>query len=251
MRYLIILLLPLLLGLTDRDGYTDWTKDSSCVGAWRFNNDLHDTAIDTSGNNNHGANSGADYITTVQWKDGAYWFFNRADNTDIMILGTASSINNLTTFSIVFWGKFDNIPYGGANYSYPLCQRDNAQFRWICFLDGDNASKFRVLVNTDTVDADSIVDTVMDNLSTHHIAVTYDNAGDRKVRIYVDGNEASYDTQTAGTGTIITDTSVPVSIGNRAVSLNRAYDGRIDEVAIFSRILTAPEIREIYNFGIK
>ena len=109
MIFILILLLSLNAhAQVGRTTYTNFIKDPNCVGAWRFNSDLHDTAIDTSGNNNHGANSGADYITTVQWKDGAYWFFNRADNTDIMILGTASSINNLTTFSIVF---FSSITY--------------------------------------------------------------------------------------------------------------------------------------------
>lgn len=74
---------------------------------------------------------------------------------------------------------------------------------------------------------------------------TFDNAGDRTARIYkgVSGAvaEATYATQTPATGTRVTP--IGAVIGNFADV--RTWDGLIDEVLIFNRILTAGEMLQI------
>lgn len=47
----------------------------------------------------------------------------------------------------------------------------------------------------------------------HHVAMTYDNGGDRKIRAFCDGAEVSYNSQVAAEGDILTDASVGAYVG--------------------------------------
>lgn len=76
----------------------------------------------------------------------------------------------------------------------------------------------------------------------HHVVGTYDGS---HVHLYVDGAEVG--TALAATGNI--PASAPnLRIGNRA-SNNLYYNGIIDEVKIFSRALSASEIKAEYDAG--
>lgn len=74
-----------------------------------------------------------------------------------------------------------------------------------------------------------------------HVAATYDGAF---MRIYVNGVEVANKPQT---GTIDASTA-PVVIGRNAVS-SAAFQGGIDEIALYNRALSANEIRDIYSVG--
>ena len=67
-----------------------------------------------------------------------------------------------------------------------------------------------------------------------HLAVTYDNA---QLRLYKNGVQV---TQTASTGAIQAS-SLPLRIGGNAI-WGEYTDGRIDEVRIYNRALSAAEI---------
>ena len=68
-----------------------------------------------------------------------------------------------------------------------------------------------------------------------HLAVTYDGAN---LRFYVNGTQAS--TQ-ARTGSIATSTG-PLRIGGNASWASEFLTGRIDEVRVYNRALTAAQI---------
>ena len=72
----------------------------------------------------------------------------------------------------------------------------------------------------------------------HHVAVTFGGFAGDDILIYLDGVEV-------GAGAMIGDakdmTGIPVHIGNGAAN-DRAYDGLLDEVRIWNRVLEADEI---------
>lgn len=74
---------------------------------------------------------------------------------------------------------------------------------------------------------------------------TFDNAGDRTARIYKGSGgvvtEATYATQTAASGTRVAP--LGAVIGN--FSDVRTWDGLIDEVVVFNRVLSAAEMLQI------
>ena len=96
------------------------------------------------------------------------------------------------------------------------------------------------------VDATTITRSVNNayNLNTwNHILVTFNNTIGR--RIYVDGVDLT------GTGTdIITvppDVGGTISFGNRAGAADRTFDGFIDDLRLYNRILTNQEVKLLYE----
>jgi hypothetical protein len=73
------------------------------------------------------------------------------------------------------------------------------------------------------------------------------NSATNGVKIYKNG-VALGATFTDGVGSRVVDTSNPMIIGNRG-NLNRTFDGFIDDVRVYNRVLTLSEIRQLYNMG--
>jgi parallel beta-helix repeat protein len=85
----------------------------------------------------------------------------------------------------------------------------------------------------------AIISSTLTPGSWHHAVGTFD--GDI-MRLYIDGTEvSSYDTAF----TSIFDNGLPFQIGGE--SATGFFDGKIDEVSLFNRALTAGEITDLYN----
>jgi len=73
------------------------------------------------------------------------------------------------------------------------------------------------------------------------------NAG-TNIKIYLNGQEVSYASRTAGTGTFTTTNGLPLAIGGRGDGTN-GIDGLLDEVSVWNRTLSAQEIKNLYKRG--
>jgi hypothetical protein len=82
----------------------------------------------------------------------------------------------------------------------------------------------------------------------HHVAVTYDGSSDAAgVQIYLDGApEEMFVTQNELTESILND--VPLQISGRD-GANAVFNGLIDEVELFDRVLDESEILDIFEAG--
>lgn len=83
----------------------------------------------------------------------------------------------------------------------------------------------------------------------HSVVLTYDDNGDRKGHIYVDGSEIAYDTDVAaGAGQNASDADGDLYIGNSSAAPGtRTFDGELAEVGIWNRVITAGEIAALAN----
>ncbi len=72
----------------------------------------------------------------------------------------------------------------------------------------------------------------------HHVAAT---CGGNTIRIYIDGNLAATGTYAGG----IVPNSSPVMIGANADVMNRFFDGLIDDVRVYNRVLADDEIKTL------
>jgi hypothetical protein len=84
----------------------------------------------------------------------------------------------------------------------------------------------------------SVTPTALDLTQWHHYAGTYDPA-DQKLRLYIDGILQA--TSTAYSGTIAADSTGILCVG-RDDGQTRYFDGFIDDVRVYSRSLSGPEI---------
>lgn len=90
----------------------------------------------------------------------------------------------------------------------------------------------------------------------YFVAMTRDISGDNKIRLYVDGDEAIYQTQLVSTQMTHphpdwrAEGQWDLMIGSQAWTPgNDIPDAIIDEVAIFDRVLSIDDIKYLYNIG--
>jgi hypothetical protein len=84
-----------------------------------------------------------------------------------------------------------------------------------------------------------------------HWAVTYDGSGSHtNSKIYLNGNAVSTTTNTSGTYVAMHNTSTPLDIGRTNIGGPAYTDGKMDDVAIFSKQLTASEVKAIHDSNI-
>jgi hypothetical protein len=81
-----------------------------------------------------------------------------------------------------------------------------------------------------------------------HLVVTWDGGvSGAGVHFYINGVEPSYST-TKGTGSLTDNSGSPFVIGGRP-GASRTFNGLEDDVRVYNRVLSLPEIQALYNMG--
>jgi hypothetical protein len=196
------------------------------VGHWRFDEGSGTTANDTSGNGNHGTLNGG-----PKWAVGYFGGALEFDGTDDWIdCGNNPSLD-LTTWTIMFWLNLNqNKDYSGfvikgldAAENYEVLAYGDGHLHFpIMFTDGS-----RTFGNTD---AGLVVEG-----EWAHFAYTYDPAEGR--RLYKDGSLVFEDAESKTPQASTTS----LAIGNEQ-PMSRYVDGIMDDVRIYNRSLSEPEI---------
>ncbi|HZO21978.1 MAG TPA: LamG-like jellyroll fold domain-containing protein [Steroidobacteraceae bacterium] len=78
-----------------------------------------------------------------------------------------------------------------------------------------------------------------------HVAATWDGSyKGADIHLYVDGVPAD-GTYVNGGGGLRDDSAIPLTLGNRLFDLERGFDGILDDVRIYNRVLTPGEVHEV------
>src|SRR3989344_1347891 len=242
----LVIKLPSSLGLaTNLQGY--WTFD----GADMYENGT--VAADKSGNGNNGAVTGA---RVGPGKIGQALKFDGVD--DNVSLGNYSVLDGSTYASWSFWVKPDAIQASDGN-EHAFISRWNAN---------DSVGRSWLITNNDTGGGDEIYlyTSLADGARTNtnaltvgqwkHVAIVYDGTqttNTTKIKIYINGTEVSAYVSVGTVPTTLPTPSVPRTnyIGSSITTDTpiRWTKGLIDEVRVYSRALSAPEIKRLYNMG--
>ncbi|NCC23170.1 MAG: LamG domain-containing protein [Alphaproteobacteria bacterium] len=86
-----------------------------------------------------------------------------------------------------------------------------------------------------------------------HVVVTWDGTGEAdNVRFYINGSEPdAYGSRLDGSGSPPDDSALDLTIGNTDITLPiRAFDGMIDDLRIYDRILGEDEAKRLFERGI-
>lgn len=221
-------------------------RTGGLVGYWKMDYLVSGTNVwDSSGRGNSGTLSGG--MTSANLSDNAHQgkclTFDGVD--DYVDFGDVTVLDGAVAVSFTFWVKYNNLVSGGGLLS-----------KW-----GNLPVDRQILVLEDTT-SDEILVALFDgvanlqlkttsaaNLATgvwYHIAVTFENNTDLKV--YVNGVQQSLTTVLNDSVAALSSTSTTsFQIGAETDELRPSLDGRLDQVQIWNRALSAGEINILYH----
>ena len=232
----------------DFDDYTllakRWLTRPSLVGRWRFEEGSGSIANDSSSHDNDGTLNGDP--NWVAGKEGSYALDFDADGDYVNVPDIDDSLDVDSNLTIAAWIRLNSIdahnfivtkqPSGTAGDAYP----GNYEFKMHA-----PAGYLRLAHQTSTgsnlVYYESAAPVTAGDWE--HVAVTLKSFN--SVRFYIDGAPAGITAQTTAGG-ILNDE--PVRIGVRK-DMGKWFNGRMDDVRIYNRALSASEIADIVGTG--
>ncbi|MBI4092477.1 MAG: LamG domain-containing protein, partial [Candidatus Kerfeldbacteria bacterium] len=188
------------------------------------------TAADRSKSNKSATLSGTPAWTTTAGKVGNALVFDGTD--DYATVGNLDT----NTVSLAMWVKRDRATAG--DFDRLLLSVSNNG--WGLHFANDNTLQF-TKVGVSNVNSTG---TITDTSGWHHVAVTYDGSN---ARFYIDGVLDA----TQAYSVTFDSSSGNYTIGSRGAA--EYFDGNLDEVRVYNRVLPADDIRELYqrNLGAK
>lgn len=225
--------------------------DQSLKGYWKFDESSGSTAADSSGNGN---NASINNFSGISFRTGmfgeGFWFWNLASSSVSLSDATkyqdiGSNYTNGVTFELWFNAKSlgDN---SGNGVLIDKITAGNAG--WKIHVTTNNALEFTQAYATTNLDVITSAN-VFDFDTWNHLALTWDSSQTAShVHIFLNGREVSYATQTNGSGALSSDGAQPLMIGN-TVNTHENFDGTIDDVRIYNRVLPTYTIAEQSRAG--
>lgn len=200
------------------------------VGIWHLDRD----AKDASGCGNNGTVNGA------TWTSGVYGSALSFDGTnDYVDCGNASSFNCTQALTIELWVKGE---FNRSSWQEWVAKVAGSTQRSYYIRPEKNTGKAQLLFGYSETLKGLTSATVLNNWEWYHIAGTFDGS---VMRVYVNGNLDNYTTVSSYT-IPVTDTGI-LAIGRLGSVSSEYFNGSIDEVKVYSRALTADEIKASYN----
>ena len=190
--------------------------------------------VDEMGTYN-GINDGADRGATGK----VYNAFNYvAGNSDVVTANTSLSDED---FSFSVWVNASSLP-GAAPHAIRFYNSIDAQTASILAVVNTNIWTWRIYGDGGGDSSTTVLNAVTDIGSWQHFIGTY-NQSDNNMTLYKNGVQVDSETYAGGTFTL----DRLVIGGNNATTNN--WNGTIDELGIWDRVLTSGEITDLYNSG--
>lgn len=171
--------------------------------------------------------------------------FNGVD--DYAYVGNPSTLNNIVPITISAWIYPRSAGEGGGGriISKNAINWGDVGF-WFFTIDNTapEVNAFTFYKEGDTDLKRSTADNTVSFNTWQYIVVTWDGSTSASnVHIYKNGVELPYNVTKNETGTSRADDTQPLIIGNQQNGAT-TFDGIIDEVAVFNRVLSADEMAE-------
>lgn len=225
---------------------------------WKFDENTGTSTADATPNGNAGT-----LATLPAGNPGPAWATGRIGSAlnfdatdDVVTVGSPSTLDNLVTqggggMTITAWIKPTTVGEGGnpgrivhkGTSTLPVAG-------WQFVTQATNSIAFAVDHGTTDLNRVAAANSLGTTLGVwKHVAVTWNgSATATNVRLYVDGVETAYGTTTNGGATRVDDATSSVSIGNDNSGV-RTFNGALDDVRIYNRVLSTTELTAIRNAG--
>jgi lysophospholipase L1-like esterase len=202
-------------------------------GVWSFEEASGQIAGDSSTYGNDGTISGN--VTWINGADGRALSF-AGGNGDVVIVPDAPQLDISGTLSIAAWIR----PVGlGTQYVVKKSRSEQTDgYELSLSADGSAFVRFNDLTSDNTYRLDSLSSYPTDGSTWMHVVGVFDG---NDIRMYVNG---TLESTLAAPGLIVGTNNRPLAIGAQEDGLS-PFRGGIDEVGIFSRVLSDSEIRDM------
>ncbi|MBS0421397.1 MAG: PQQ-binding-like beta-propeller repeat protein [Proteobacteria bacterium] len=213
---------------------------ATLVGFWNLNENGGVTATDDSGSGNTGT-----LINSPAWipgESGSALNFVAGGKGYVAASG-GESLADLYKQGLTVAAWIKPRSGGGGNVGR-IVDKDNNNGGWFFAMNGTTGVK--LTIDTFTTSSPSRASTAGIKLNVwQHVAATWDGSTNgSNIHVYINGVLAD-GTVVNGAGTPEADEDTPFAIGNRSVDTARPFDGGIDEVHVYSGVLTAAEIQAL------
>lgn len=217
----------------------EWMPQANLVGLWHLNGN----STDTSGNNNHGTDTTITY-GSANGRMGTQGSSLNGTASKI-VLTDSSPLKPTGSYTVSVWVNATG--FAAATRGIFHTQSQNTAVAGIAlFCTSAGALKLQQGNNTGTVANTNYRELTGATLSTgvwYWICGVYDDGNTMK--LYVNGAESATVANTIDPAYAAT-TYIRIGCQNDTGTDKNFWNGKIDEVAIFSRALTAAEIRHWY-----
>ncbi len=204
------------------------------VGYWSLNSsDVSDRVYDKSGNNNNGYVSGR-ATSTLKTIGKLGQSFDLDGTADYVYLGTPASLFPTSAITMSAWIKPDQL----AVASQVLSNDDGLTISNQMRTQGNGLRCS--IANTTSTQGSTLVAG-----EWAHVACVYDGAN---IINYINGLNVG-STPLTGNITYPNSNTEPWRIGRRGDAAPGYFDGKIDEVRVYNRALSASEMKTLYNSG--
>lgn len=205
---------------------------NNLVGLWKFDETAGTIAYDFSKNGNHGSFVGPVIRATSTCKLG---YCLLLDNEEVQ--ANVSGTPVLASFTLAGWGKLI-LPEDGTIVSV---RAGGAGSALGANINGKPEAK---IINSGNVRLTMTASKTMYDGNWHHLALTFDNTS-LKGTLYVDGTVVASGTASSG----VTGSTDYVRIGEDTGMAWGNWDGNIDDVYVYNRVLTSDEVYGMWNGG--
>ncbi|MBA7716724.1 hypothetical protein ES703_125800 [subsurface metagenome] len=192
------------------------------------------TLTDISGFGNNGTFGAGAAAPSWVW-NGYIWVLSYDGGTDVVNCGSGDSLDNLTALTYRAW--VNPTDYDSDDRIFDKTPK---VFRIVS--TGELLCDFSAAIQS----ANSISIEKLAKGVPSLVEATYDDNGDKKIRMYINNTEVTYSTQDAAIGALTADAASNLLIGNRAAG-DRGWDGYQVLYEIIPRVLSATERLNIFN----
>lgn len=168
---------------------------------------------------------------------------------DVISMGSPAFLDNMlgADFTVAAWINATTV--GEAGSAGRIIQKRGSETigGWLFNTQATATIAFSTVKAAGTIEATSSGAANSIVLGRWHFVTAVYTSADFLIKLYVDGNEVSYATQTAGAAAPGTDAAGNFLVGNNIAGA-RTFDGSMSHIQIFKRALSNNEIRQIMRY---